>query len=151
VVGARASRGRESAGVRTGEPVCGWPACIRCIDPVTMRLACRRFGSREAAKPRRERQWSVFGFRFSVFGFRFSVFGFRFSVFGFRFGEPRTGVRGCEAGEPVRELPACIRCIDPVATRLVCRQLVSREAAKGKAVAGFRFSVWRGADGSPRV
>ncbi|MFM7922763.1 MAG: hypothetical protein ACKPJJ_21300, partial [Planctomycetaceae bacterium] len=45
-------------------------------------------------------------------------------------GEPRTGFRGCEAGEPVCELPACILCIDPVAMRLVCRQLVSREAAR---------------------
>jgi len=63
--------GEPRTGVRgceAGEPECGWPACIRCIDSVAMRLVCRQFVSREDAKPRRERQWPVFGFQFSVFG-----------------------------------------------------------------------------------
>ena len=76
-------------------------------------------------------------------------------------GEPRTGVRGCEdwrARVWLARLHSLHRSCDDAVGLQAAGLTRSREAAKGKAVVGFRFSVfgfrfsvWRAADGSPRV
>ena len=79
--------------------------------------------SREAAKGNAKGQ---------VFSFRFSVFGLRFAVGRAAGGSPRVWVL---AGRSI-----C--CRDSVMMRGLCRQLVSREAAKGNAKGSRNSVLW---------
>ena len=71
-------------------------------------------------------------------------------------GEPRTGVCGCERCAAWESAAPSFGCMNSMAMRVLCGELGSREAAKPRretqeAVFGVQCSVWRAADGSPRV
>ena len=126
-----------------------WVPCPFCHlhgydQPAGARQADGLTRSREAAKPRRERQKVCF----------------RCSVFGVWSGEPRTEVRGCGCCCDCWDGVSAVPVLSPAWIRSACwcsaggwshTKPRSREGNGRRSVFGVRCSVRRAADGSPRV
>jgi|GEM_PF-613912 len=130
-----ASRGRESAAVGAERAVCGLPPCFDRADIMIMRLLCIQFVSREAAKKGLKGQRSVGGFRVgtSIVALSTSPKGSFWGVVFFVFcTRTQSVVAGGNRTRFYLE-PAGVRWSMVIRGAVGCRQLGSREAAKGNA------------------